>query len=314
LRPFLNRGWWRRHHHLGWVGPLFWPYAYGNFFYYTLWPYGYGYIDPFWAYGYNDIYAGIFWPYRYEGYVRGRRAPSRMAALTRGVRDACTEEAAEVIGWPIDQIQQVVEPNERQRALLDDLGNAVVAASDAIKARCPTDVAFTPTGRLAAMQQRLGGMVRAVNIIGPPLNAFYGALSDEQKARFDAMGAPGNAGDAQGEADADTANPQAACGGTVMAWPAERIERIVQPTDAQRPKLEALQAAAAHAADIVKASCPNAEPRTPPARLDAVGRRLAALLAAVETVRPPLQDFYDALSDDQKARFNTLGRELFAGR
>ena len=37
-----------------------------------------------------------------------------------------------------------------------------------------------------------------------------------------------------------------------------------------------------------------------------------ALLQGVETVQPALAAFYDALSDDQKARFNTMGRQLFA--
>jgi hypothetical protein len=36
------------------------------------------------------------------------------------------------------------------------------------------------------------------------------------------------------------------------------------------------------------------------------------MLTAVETIRPPLDDFYNALSDEQKARFNTLGRQLLA--
>jgi hypothetical protein len=29
-------------------------------------------------------------------------------------------------------------------------------------------------------------------------------------------------------------------------------------------------------------------------------------------VRPALSDFYGSLSDDQKARFNTMGKQLFA--
>ncbi len=303
LHPFLHHGW-HPHHHLGWVGPLFWPYAYGDFFYCSLWPYDYCYIDPFWAYGYDDIYAGIFFPYDYEDYVQGPRAQSRMTALTQGMGDACGNEAAEVTGWPIDQIHQVVQPNDQQSALLDDLGNAVVKAGDAIKAQCPTSVSFTPTGRLAQMQQRLQVLVQAVNIVSPPLAKFYDSLSDEQKARFDAMGAPG-----KGEA---AANPQAQCGGNVIAWPADKIDRVVRPTDAQRAKLDALQSAAAHSADIIKAACPSEQPRTPPSRLEAVGKRLEAMLQAVQTIEPPLQDFYDSLSDDQKARFNTLGPQILA--
>jgi hypothetical protein len=36
------------------------------------------------------------------------------------------------------------------------------------------------------------------------------------------------------------------------------------------------------------------------------------MLQAVHTVRPALNDLYSSLSDDQKARFNAIGRQLFA--
>ncbi len=36
------------------------------------------------------------------------------------------------------------------------------------------------------------------------------------------------------------------------------------------------------------------------------------MLQAVETVQPALADFYNSLSDDQKARFNAMGKQLFA--
>jgi len=48
-------------------------------------------------------------------------------------------------------------------------------------------------------------------------------------------------------------------------------------------------------------------PQTPVARLDAVKTRLQAIVAAMNTVRPKLQDFYASLNDEQKARFNTMG-------
>jgi len=215
-----------------------------------------------------------------------------------------------VTGWPIDQIQEAVEPNDQQKALLDELGNAVVKAADAVKSQCPTHVSFTPSGRLADMQQRLQGMIAALDIVTPPLTKFYDSLSDEQKARFDQIGAPGGRESAQNEQAANAANPQAECGGNVVAWPADKIEHAVQPTDAQRPKLDALQAAAAQAADIIKAACPGEQPRTPPGRLEVIGKRLRAMLHAVQTVQPPLQDLYDSLTDDQKARFNMLGRQI----
>jgi hypothetical protein len=312
FRPFLGHHRWGPHNHLGWVGPLFWPYAYGDFFYYALWPGEYNDADPFWAYGYGDIYEGIFSPYSYNGYVQGPGAPARMTGLTQGVTQACADEAAEVTGWPIDQIQQVVQPSDQQRALLDDLGNSVVKAGDEIKSHCPTSVAFTPPARIAEMQQRLQTMIQAVNIVDPPLTKFYDSLSDEQKARFNEMGAPGSATSAQSQQAADATNPKAVCGANATAWPTDQVDRIVQPTDAQRPKLAALQSAAAQAADIIKAACPSETPRTPPSRLEAVGQRLQAMLKAVQTVEPPLQSFYDSLSDDQKARFNTIGRQILA--
>ncbi|MBV9984026.1 MAG: hypothetical protein JO365_29205, partial [Bradyrhizobium sp.] len=48
---------WRQHAHggYGWVGPLFWPFAYFDLYDYTIWG-----DSSFWDYGYADIYAGIF--------------------------------------------------------------------------------------------------------------------------------------------------------------------------------------------------------------------------------------------------------------
>ena len=48
-------------------------------------------------------------------------------------------------------------------------------------------------------------------------------------------------------------------------------------------------------------------PQTPAAQLDAVKTRLTAMVEAMKTVRPPLEAFYASLSDEQKARFNTMG-------
>ena len=73
-----------------------------------------------------------------------------MASLTQGMAQSCADEAAEVTGWPINQIQDAVQPSQQQGALLDDLGNAIVKASDEIKSHCPTTVAFTPTAAARA--------------------------------------------------------------------------------------------------------------------------------------------------------------------
>src|SRR4029453_902739 len=52
--------WWRGGLVIGWVGPLFWPYASYDFFDYMYWPYAY---DDFWPYAYDDVYYGIYGNY-----------------------------------------------------------------------------------------------------------------------------------------------------------------------------------------------------------------------------------------------------------
>src|SRR6185503_17331112 len=43
-----------------WRGPVYWPYAYDDVFYYTFWPDAY---DPgYWAYAYDDMFDGVFFP------------------------------------------------------------------------------------------------------------------------------------------------------------------------------------------------------------------------------------------------------------
>ena len=56
-------------------------------------------------------------------------------------------------------------------------------------------------------------------------------------------------------------------------------------------------------------SCPNTIPQTPVGRLDVMQQRLEALIAAANVVRPALEEFYTALNDEQKAKFNRLGRD-----
>src|SRR5712672_804971 len=69
----VANGWWRHGNGgYGWVGPLFWPFAYNDIYDYAIWDDGLG----FWGYGYSDIYAGIFPPYGYDdlaGYFPQRK-------------------------------------------------------------------------------------------------------------------------------------------------------------------------------------------------------------------------------------------------
>ncbi|MGZ8300347.1 MAG: Spy/CpxP family protein refolding chaperone [Rhodoplanes sp.] len=58
-----------------------------------------------------------------------------------------------------------------------------------MKANCRPDQSLTPTGRLAAMEDRLSAMLQALDTVQPALAKFYNSLNDEQKARFDRLDA-----------------------------------------------------------------------------------------------------------------------------
>ena len=315
-----GRGWWRHGHGgYGWVGPLFWPFAYYDMYGYAMW--GYGDDPAFWDYGYNDIYAGMFAPYGYDdlaGYLPpgiggnpvGTRQASRAFASTNPAPDQltqmCGDDSRDIAGLPIDQIQQAIQPSETQRAALDDLANASVKAAQGIKAACPTELSLTAPARLAAMQQRIEAMIAAVGTVQPPLENFYGLLNDEQKARLNALGQDQRRKSAQ-KTDGSLAQSCGATPAGVTDWPAAEIDAKLHPTDAQRASLTALQNASAKAEDMLKSSCQTDDALTPPARLAAAGKRLDVMLQAINTVRTSLDDFYAKLTDEQKAQFEAIG-------
>ena len=320
-------GWWRhRHGGFGWVGPLFWPLAYYDIYDYTLW--GYGYDPLFWDYGYQDIYAGVFAPYGYEdqlaylpsgggGYAAGSRATvgrarASAAPAASQLAPLCGDDSREIAGLPIDQIQQIIQPNEAQREALDELANASAKAAKEIKGACPTQVSLTAPDRIAAMQQRIEAMISAVDTVQPALQKFYDLLNDEQRARLNALVQQQQANTSSGSLLQSCQSAQA----SVPEWPAAEIDAKVHPTEAQRASLTALQQASANAAEMLKASCPTSEPITPPARLEAIANRLETMLQAVKNVRAALDDFYGKLSDEQKAQFEAIGpaREASSGQ
>jgi hypothetical protein len=288
---------------------VFWPFAYYDIYDYAMWGYGFG--APFWGYGYPDIYAGIFAPYAYDdltGYFySSRRSSSRRNTALDRLAQMCGDDSPEIAGLPIDQIQQVVEPTEAQRAALDDLANASISAAQKIRAACPTQMILTAPGRLAAMQARIEAMISAVATVQPALEKFYGVLDDEQKARLNAVVEDQRKISAAKQAKGSFVESCGAAQPAAMQWPAGEIEARLHLTDAQRASLETLQDASVQAADMLKASCQPDNALTPPARLAAVGKRLDTMLQAVKLVGAALEDFYAALSDEQKAQFEAIG-------
>lgn len=283
----------------GWVGPLFWPYAYNDFIDYTFYPYAY---DTFWPSAYEDVYEDMFGGYAL-GYGGSYAAVRRPRSRAEGA-DLCSGQTAGLTDWPIERIAQTVEPDDAQRAALNELKDATANALDILKASCPTALPSTPTGRIEAMRQRLDAMLQAVRTVRPAMEKFYQSLNDEQKARFNALGPEDNRDQQQVRRDLMQVCSERAPG--IASLPLERIERAVRPDEAQRSALKELQDATSEAANLLKSDCPTYQALTPVGRLEAIEQRLDAMLRAVQTVQPALEKFYGALSDEQKERFNRL--------
>jgi uncharacterized protein YukE len=224
---------------------------------------------------------------------RDALAETKTEALER-----CTGLVPGVINLPIDQIRLTVRPTTDQEAALDELSAASSQASHVVKSSCPTAALLTPVGRLDAAKQRVDTTIKAIQIVRSPLERFYQGLSDEQKRNFNAMG---------GSTEDTAGNLASLCGQQgFINLPVQRIEQVVQPTAQQQSAFEDLKKATQNASDQLQSSCPTAVAKSPMARLDTFETQLKAMADAIEAVRPSLKNFYASLSDDQKARFNTM--------
>jgi len=265
----------------------------------TYWAYG----NPYAAYAYagpNPQVAGLTGG---GGSSRGRAPGAEFAATC--------ERTANIANWPFGQIEAAIAPTSDQQVLLSDLRSAANRAAGMLKASCPSSFPLTPPGRLQAMSSRLEATLAAVDLVRPPLARFYDSLSDEQKARFNAIGPePGREG-MQARGGEREQRAAQSCGGSkpgLIDLPIEQIEATVRPTNAQAQALDRLASASRSAVEALEAACPDVVPQTPVGRLDAMHDRLAAMVNAAKTLQPALSGFYASLNNEQKAAFNTLGR------
>lgn len=299
-----------------WYGPVFWPYAYSDIFDYAFWPDGYD--DGYFAYAYDDFFDGVFFGQAGppQEYVEGGPVLAPRASVA-GVQELCKQPGSGVTAWPVADIQKKVGLNDDQKQLLGDVKSAGDKAAGVFKASCPTDSAFplTPPGRLNAMTARLDATLEAVQTVRPPLEKFYASLSDEQKERFNQIGpqTPRVAAKAPAETTGTSANSADSCKqpkAGLTNLPMEAIEDAVKPTEAQQGELKNLEDATGKAVTIMQAACPDETPLTPPGRLEAMEKRLQAMIDAANTVKPALGSFYASLDAEQKARFNRIGGQL----
>ena len=303
-----------------WPGPSFSPYYAYNPYYYGESPYYYGENSLFNIYG-NAPYSHGYASYGYYGgrdhhrHHRLYAARSVVNANLEGDSNSaltCGGLAPGVVSLPIDQIERAIRPNDAQVAMVDDLKAASAQADNILRPSCPTEVPLTPIARLDAVMKQIQAMSQAVLILRPPLTTLYNSLDDEQRDRFAAIGAQTKYRRAR---IAREESPASNLGGlcklqteNFTQLPVQRIKELIKPTEQQNAAFDALKSASDKAAADLDASCPADIPQTLTGRLDAVGKRLDALANAVNAVKPALADFYNSLTDEQKARFNVIGR------
>jgi hypothetical protein len=299
-----------------WSGAVFWPYAFGDYFSYAIWPDDYS--DTFWGYGPDALLWGTFWPYgefaadagnganESGGNIYNREpAATTKAPAASGMADlaqTCEGFAPGVSDLPIQSLEKIAGPAGDERATLQDLKDASAKASDILKQSCPAETPLTPVARLDAMQHRLQAMEQAGEAVRGPLLRFYDSLADDRKQRLNALAAS-NAQRRSKTARASGVDIGALCTSQAEFTnvPTDEIANTISLDGAQQQQLATLKAASAQASDELKASCPSAIPDTVERRLDAAQKRVAALIQAVNTIRPAVRDFFASLTDEQKA-------------
>jgi hypothetical protein len=104
----------------------------------------------------------------------------------------CDRQAESFTKLPVQRIEEVVQPKERQRTAFENLKQASAQAADELKTSCTAQAGATPVARLDAANNRLQALVQAAKTVRPRLAAFYASLGDEQKAQFNNLGQHGN--------------------------------------------------------------------------------------------------------------------------
>jgi len=310
------QGWWRHPDgSYGWIGPVFWPFAHDDLTTAII----FGDTTSLSLYGYGDIYAAIFAPYAAPELAAYTAPQGRRARRVPSAETVC--DGSDTGGLPVDRIAAVVQPNEMQRAALDDLGAAWTSARDTIRAACPAQASMTAAERLGVMQARLDAMIKATDAIAPALEKFVGLLDDSQKAKLESLANERRA--ALASVQHKDAQTVAACDPNYdprydvqaqrqyeqlvqQQWPAADIVNTLKLDDTGSARLDVLQDTTLRTMETLSPCAMKAE-ASPQARLAAVKMRLQTMQQAVSGVADALDDFEADLSDAQKAGFEAMG-------
>ena len=222
------------------------------------------------------------------------RAPARGTSTARAapagggaMAQICTGETSGLTDWPVERIAEAVNPDETQRAALNELRDAAAARRRAdalgLPGRSAVDAGRPHGGDAAAARSDArGGADRAA-----------GAREVLQVAERRAEGALQRARAGTGGACERPARPSCRRSAARRSPRPTRhrpraSSRRCGSTAEQRAALDNLDAATAKAAEMLAANCPTEETLTPPGRLAAMEGRLNAMLQALDVVQPAL--------------------------
>jgi len=233
---------------------------------------------------------------------------------------ACGEQAAELQKMPFETVIGTVQPNDQQRAALEQIRVAAADATNKLNATCPKDVPAQPSDQLNTMRASLDAIKGGLSPLRPAFVNVYAVLNDEQKARLVALAVSQQAASSQHGApqSQQTAAAQPAAGGEVQPislgcrqwpamlknWPFSRIESELSLSDDQQAALYTLMAAIYRAAGNVAAACHDDNALTPVARLDAELSRVDTLHQGVDTIARAFTGFANSLNNEQTAELN----------
>jgi hypothetical protein len=247
---------------------LAWPLLYDDVF----WPRA----SAPWAFGYQSIFSQAFAKY----------SPQRASAFCP--YRVSTEEI-------VVRITRETMPRPAQKPLLEQLATALGQANGYLIKSCPGEIPQRPAARLQLMENQIDAAIMALDIVRPRLQAFEQSLDDQQRAQLN-----------QPPPAASGAVSACALSAGAVNGPLSQLEQAVQPTEAQRPALAAVEDAFNRAAATLDADCSGVTPATALGRLQALESRLDATWQAVLTIQVALANFQGQLSDEQNSRLNAL--------
>ena len=280
---------------------------------YAFWPKEFG--NDFVQYGFGTVAAAIIGPS-----AGGPTADRRRQLATTGQATAsaahdflpsCDIGDSSASDWVTGRIKRELHPDAAQLAAYGGMRTSLIEGAKAIRSRCRASKADSPLERLDELKQRIWALHDADVLARPAIKAFYEALTDKQKAAFKTAAPPPPPANRNAAVPPMGERSQACAmaGGNTAQGLIDAVAAKVRPTAEQQASLDNFGKVSAQMEKMLLASCAQPQADNPLGRLDAADDHLDTISYVASTMGIALNAFYSALTDEQKANFDTLGQE-----